>query len=214
MKRTIFLLCKLSLYLSLVACGPEDKCAYEPPADDSRPDILVIGDSISLGYTPVLEALFGEDKQVIHNECNAKHSFEGVLRIDHWLDSRERFEVITFNHGIWDSLLSVSTTDSEYAENLREIGLKVMEKTDRPVFVLTTEILPGTPKFDPQRVAELNNVAELVMADLGIPVIDLYTLSTMHRDKHINPTDVHYNGEGYWIFGEYIREQVRSIYGY
>jgi hypothetical protein len=189
------------LALVLIGCNESNEPDYGCPdvgntADDSRPDILVIGDSISIGYTTPLRESLGADIDVVHNECNAMYSANGVRKIDSWLAQRESFEVVTFNHGLWDIADWIGGTGPAYRENIRYVARRIKAKTARPYFVTTTEVLPGTPGRTNAKVEAYNAIALEVMAEEGIPVIDLYAASLMIRTEHVSPDDVHFTDAG------------------
>ena len=63
------------------------------------PRVLIIGDSISLGYTPVVVSILKGQAEVIHNPGNAQHTGTGVERIDKWLQPGD-WDLIHFNWGL------------------------------------------------------------------------------------------------------------------
>ena len=71
------------------------------PASAEQPRVLIIGDSISLGYTPDVKKLLGDSVTVVHNKGNAQHTSTGVKKIDSWLGDKQ-WDVIHFNWGLWD----------------------------------------------------------------------------------------------------------------
>lgn len=188
----------LILCLLLTGCGSAHTwnlpvCDAVPSADDARPDVLVIGDSVSIGYTPHLQAaLPGYD--IVHNPCNAMYSRNGLRRIDEWLAMRPTWDAITFNHGLWDVASWIDISEQEYAQNLRAIAGKVKAVTPKPLFILTTHVPPGTPYRQDADVQRYNEIARQVMQELGIPVLDLYTPSL--GAEHVGPGDVHYTDNG------------------
>ena len=50
-------------------------------AAESLPRILIIGDSISLGYTPNVKEMFQGRAEVVHNPGNAQHTGTGLEQI-------------------------------------------------------------------------------------------------------------------------------------
>lgn len=204
------------LALATIGCATSETtqiCQKIITEDDARPDILVIGDSISLGYTPHLsEKLPIFD--VVHNHCNARDSMHGVANIDEWLDQRPDWYAITFNHGLhnaarWDTVPDMIAT---YKANLTEIAQKIKLRTARPVFILTTEIPAGTPNF-PDHVVELNQAAVDVMTAEGIGVVDLYTFSLTIQHLHQDPKNVHYVDDGSKQLADYIAVDLFNLYG-
>jgi hypothetical protein len=123
----------------LTACGEGSGSCTEPlAADDARPDILIIGDSISMGYTPtVRDNLLSFD--VIHNPCNGQDSRNGYQKIDQWLKMRPQWEAITFNHGLWDVSTFREVDGGDYYRYLRAEAIKIKAATAKPLFILTTD---------------------------------------------------------------------------
>ena len=52
------------------------------------PRVLIIGDSISIGYTPPLRELLAGQAEVTHNPGNAAHTWNGLEKLDAWLGER------------------------------------------------------------------------------------------------------------------------------
>ncbi len=45
---------------------------------DELPNVLIIGDSISLGYTPFVKSALNDKANVVHNKGNAQHTGTGL----------------------------------------------------------------------------------------------------------------------------------------
>ena len=60
-------------------------CARSENGEKSIPRILIIGDSISIGYTQPLKELFKGEAEVHHNPGNAQHSGHGLAHLEAWL---------------------------------------------------------------------------------------------------------------------------------
>lgn len=189
------------------------------PKSDGRPTVLEIGDSISMGYVKYVRAGL-EDKQVVHNPCNAKNTTYTLSKLDSWLDTRDQFDTITFNNGMWDT--AFSTDDpfevpvDKYAENIRLIAEKVKAKTDNPFFVLTTESPANVePLGKNDRILQYNQAATDVINDVGgIGIIDLYTVSTTIRSLHddaASGANVHFIPAGYQVLGNAILDVIGGI---
>ena len=86
-KRTI---CTLFLLVLIASLGAKD-----------LPKALLIGDSISLGYTPHVVAALKGKVEVKHHRGNAQHTGTGLKMLDRWIGETE-WDVIHFNWGLWD----------------------------------------------------------------------------------------------------------------
>lgn len=59
-----------------------------------RPRILIIGDSISIGYTPFVQQDLADKAVVLHNPGNAQHTGTGLAKIDEWIGA-EKWDLLT-----------------------------------------------------------------------------------------------------------------------
>lgn len=208
---------KYILLLVLASCARVDSPSYCPLNQSLSPSngkstVLIIGDSISVGYTITIRTQL-TNYDVVHNPCNAMETTWTRSQINKWLDSRAQFEAITWNNGMWDIADWVQTTDYDYVSNLHYIAKKIKAKTSRPLFILTTQVLPGTPHRVDANVFHKNQLAAQVMAQEGIPVLDLYSVSQGIPLYHVDPHDVHYTPAGYQILGNAVLSALDSIYG-
>jgi hypothetical protein len=70
---------------------------------DSLPRVLLIGDSISIGYTKTVIELLKGKAEVHRVQGNAGHTGMGIERLPKWLDPKNgKWDVIHFNWGLWD----------------------------------------------------------------------------------------------------------------
>ena len=121
----------------------------------SLPRVLLIGDSISMGYTkPVTELLKGR-AVVTRNRGNAAHTANGLARMDEWLAAAGgNWDVIHFNFGLHDlkRVHPVTRKNSNdpnhpqqsppatYEQQLRAIVLSLRATGAELVFASTTPV--------------------------------------------------------------------------
>ena len=206
------------LFFCLFACSKKQGGGICPtneslPAATGAPTVLIIGDSISIGYTPTIEAALSPAYDVVHNPCNAMTSSWTAQNIDTWLASRSSFEAITWNNGLWDVADWENVSDSDYAANLHAIAQKIKAKTAHPLFILTTEVLPATPHRNNADVVNRNNIARDVMALEGIKVLDLYPVSQTIVGEHVSADDVHFTTAGSQVLGEAVLDSLDTLFG-
>jgi lysophospholipase L1-like esterase len=201
-------------------------------ADQPKPQVLVLGDSISIGYTPPLRELLADVADVVRpmaNETKAENcsgTLNGVAKIDDWIARAGKPDVITFNFGLHD--LKRETQDPKrvassnpadppqsdpeaYRRNLTEIVGKLQATGAKLFFVTTTPVPPG--KLSPHRDAGdpllYNAVARQVVEPRGIEVIDLYAV-VAENPTWQRPVNVHFTDEGSVGLATAISKQVRS----
>ena len=213
------------LFLGLGACAKNgvDPCASAPQVDMSKPGVLVVGDSISLGYTPDVRAALPQ-VDVIHSPCNdmstsnamalrgMERDAEGSERnMDSWVGYRPHWKVITFNHGFWDIAPNTQATSlEEYASNLRAEAMLYQAHADHVIFVLSTQVSPKWTAFTEADVEARNQVASQVMAELDVPVLDLNAVSAPINDTEHDSSNIHWTAAGYSVLGAAVAQAISS----
>ena len=187
----------------------EEPCQEQAPMDDRREDILIVGDSISIGYTPTIRENFPQ-YEVVHNPCNGRTSVKGLAYLEEWASLRPRWKLITLNHGLWDIVPFYEVSHRDYKAALKIIGKKYLSVADHVIFFTTTYVPPGTENRNNQDVIIYNEVAKDVMKELGIPVYDLYATSLQIPNEHLAPNDVHFTPKGYEHLGKAVTAAIRT----
>jgi len=183
------------------------------------PEVLIIGDSISMGYGPVVKRLLEGKATVSRPNENCESTQKGIVKLEEWLGNK-KYKVIYFNFGLHD-LKHVDAVTKEpsakaqdplltdlpaYAANLTVIASKLKATGAKVIFATTTPVPehPGTPLREPFMPEKYNNVAKEVMAKEGIEVDDLYNLALPQIKQIQIPDNVHYTPEGYELLGKHI----------
>lgn len=198
-------------------------CGFTP--QQSR--VLIIGDSISIGYFPFVKEHFKDKAVVMHNPGNAQHTGTGLKQIHNWLGN-EKWDVIQFNWGLWDLAYrhpgsttqgqrdkkngKITYTPDEYANNLNLL-VGILKKTGARLVFVTTTYVPkeeeGRFSRDPQLY---NAIAKRIMKDNGILVNDVFAKSRrIHKKEGKGNNDVHYTKEGYRMLSEPICQVLDKI---
>ncbi|RBP47922.1 lysophospholipase L1-like esterase [Roseimicrobium gellanilyticum] len=177
------------------------------------PRVLLIGDSISIGYTMPVRKLL-EGKANVHRiPTNGGPTKNGIANIDKWLGNG-KWDVIHFNWGIHDLKYMPDgkrqVEPEDYEKNLRALVKKMKSKGTKLIWATTTPIPDG--ELNPPRrfgqVKEYNEIAARVMQDEGVVVDDLNAWITPDLAKLQNPKDVHYNAAGSDRLGEKVAEEI------
>jgi GDSL-like Lipase/Acylhydrolase family len=178
------------------------------------PRVLVIGDSISIGYTLPVRALMQGKANVHRIPENAAHTRNGVEKIEKWLASDQRWDVIHVNFGLHDlrrmddGLQQVSLAD--YEANLAKIFDRLRQTGAKLVFATTTPV--PYAKTNPPRtdldVVVYNKVARRVVEARGATVVDLYAVALPKLAEIQLPANVHFKAEG----SELLAQQVAAAW--
>lgn len=207
-------LCALILAATALAQQPDS--AFAPITDrPGLPRVLLIGDSISIGYTPPVRALL-EGKANVHRPAdNSGPTTHGVQFLETWL-GKGKWDVIHFNFGLhdlklmWDGEHQVSRGD--YERNLRRIVERLRQTGARLVWASTTPVPDA--KVDPPRsdsdVVRYNEAAARVMKDNGIEIDDLYGLIRPRLAELQQPANVHFKPEGYSLLAGQVAARIEG----
>lgn len=198
-------------------------CCHTSIAD--QPNVLIIGDSISLGYTPTVVRLLQREANVRHNSGNAQHTDTGLQKIDAWLGDT-KWDVIHFNWGLWDlcyrhpesteqgkrdKIRGILTTSLEqYEQNLEQLVAR-LQKTGAVLIWASTTVVPegeaGRKLSDDLRY---NEVAARVMQKHGVRINNLNKLSrAFSTELFTKPGDVHFKAEGYAKLAHHVAASIR-----
>jgi acyl-CoA thioesterase-1 len=159
------------------------------------PRVLLIGDSISMGYTlPVREALKGR-ANVHHPPENCGATERGLTKLDAWLGDG-KWDVIHFNFGLHDLKYldkdgqyvlptkgTVVATTEQYALNLRTIVARLKKTGAKLIFATTTPVPPRTLGRITGSDRRYNKAALEVMTAENVQVDDLGGYVRTIQDK-------------------------------
>lgn len=211
MRKTNTLYVFMLLVTVLVFCGFSNK----------KSKILIVGDSISIGYTPFVKENLKNKAIVKHNPGNAQHTGTGLKKIKEWIGN-ENWNIIQINWGLWDLCYrhkdakvygnrdkvngKITYSLEEYGRNLEQIIKTIKQVSDAEIIFVTTSYIPkneaGRFHKDAQKY---NKVAKRIMKKHDVIVNDIYKKSkAIHKIHGKGEDDVHYNKNGYKALGEII----------
>lgn len=245
MKSSIPLPCLLAAVLfALPSHAPAEPLApYTPEADlrgswdaeidPALPNILILGDSISISYTRPVRKLLEGKANVLRpmrvdgrGPDNCGDTPIGLANIDRWLGD-VKWDVIHFNWGLWDLCYrhpyskiqgnrdkvngKQSVPPEEYEQNLEKLVLRLKQTGARLIWASTTLVPDDEAGRFTGDDAKYNEAAARVMARHGIPVNDLHALSAgFTPEMFVGPGDVHFTGEGAAKLAEKVAKAVTA----
>lgn len=184
--------------------------AMDPVTDDPKlPRVLLIGDSISIGYTaPVRKQLAG--KANVHRILtNGGPTSNGLNFLKTWLGTNQ-WEVIHFNWGLHDlKYLDTGKPQislEDYEKNLATLVAQLKATHAKLIWCSTTPVPDAklNPPRKPADVVAYNATAARVMAANKIPTDDLFTHASAKISDIQLPANVHFSASG----SEYLATQV------
>jgi hypothetical protein len=220
MRRRTFGVLLLALAAGVLPAGraaaqKPDPAFAEVKDDPALPRVLLIGDSISIGYTvPVRELLQG--KANVHRiPENGGPTPNGLKNLSKWLGDG-KWDVIHFNFGLHDVKLDAEgkpqVSPEEYEKNLRAI-VKRLKATNAKLIWATTTPVPDAKVNPPRKDADVvayNAIARKVMEENGVAVDDLYGFAKPQLDRLQQPANVHFTDRGSDALAEKVAGSVRA----
>lgn len=187
-------------------------------AGDSLKNVLILGDSISIGYSPFVQVMLGYlakvDRPMLANgePENCEGTKKGVSELKRWLGNT-KWDVIHFNFGLHD-LKHVDPKTGENSQNpndplqadlkqyKKNMGaiVKVLKTTGADLIFATTTPYPDQtdgPLRDPGMPEKYNQIAIKIMNKNKIAINDLYTFAKPRLEEIQVPNNVHFNDNGY-----------------
>lgn len=199
------------------------------------PTVLLLGDSISVGYAPHVKRRLagvavvkfaerenGRPRNLGNTRGALKSLRSGRVPSGH-------FDLIHFNFGQNDFAYrnkaippgapgrmdkikgKITTPIEDYERNLRQIISALEPRAGTLLWASSTIIPEDEPARVPGDEVRYNAVADRVMREAGIPTHDLYELTTtFDAAMFVAPGDVHYGPSGSARLAEQIAEEIRK----
>ena len=195
------------------------------------PNVLLLGDSISIGYTPYVQEQLSGIASVYRpvfengNNENCQGTTNGLIHIDRWI-GKKQWDVIHFNFGLHDlkhvdPVTGKNSTNKDdpyqanrkqYKRNLSVIVEKLKKTKALLIFATTT---PYPDKLDaairdPGFSEKYNDVALKVIKKNKIIINDLYSFVLPRMQELQLPKNVHFTKKGSQELGKKVAAIIRN----
>jgi acyl-CoA thioesterase-1 len=192
------------------------------------PKILIIGDSISMGYYPFVKKMMKGKADVIRpmtkdgGYANCQGTTNGVPNIDKWIGDT-KWDVIHFNFGLHDikhvkpnGKNSKDPNDplqadpKQYKKNLQEIVEKLKATGAKLIFATTTPYPDAKlkPFREPGMYKKYNKIALMVMKENNIEINDLCSFVTPRMEELMRPANVHFTEKGSKVLAKQVANKI------
>jgi acyl-CoA thioesterase-1 len=197
-----------------------DPALVQVPEDPHLPRVLIMGDSISLGYTWEVRKLLVGKANVQHPDVNCWSTAFGIKHLNHWIGEK-RWDVIYFNFGLHDLKylddkgvyvtpdkgMQVSSIKQHQA-NLRKIVTTLQHTGAKLIFATTTPVPGGANGRVQGDEIRYNTAATEVMREKGVQIDDLWSLVNPSLTTLQQPHNVHFNAEGDIVLGAEVASRI------
>ena len=190
------------------------------------PKVLIMGDSISIGYTShVVENLKGV-AEVRRHKGNAGPTIRGVAKIDEWL-GKEQWDVIHFNWGLWDmygwEYHKEDRSPEAYGKRLESLVGRLKKTGAKLIWATTTPACPADEttmerrfkqkvRISPELERKYLEAALAVMKKHDVKVNDLHAFMKPRWNKYaIADNNVHFTKLGSQKLSEQVAKAIQSV---
>jgi hypothetical protein len=191
------------------------------------PNVLILGDSISIGYTRQVRKGLEGKANVFRPKANCGDTPRGLAQIDKWLGDK-KWDVIHFNWGLWDLCYrnpqskaqgkrdkkngTLSTPLPEYEKNLEKLVTRLKKTGAILIWASTTVVPEGEVGRFVGDDAKYNTAAARVMKKHGVAINDLHALSAgFAAEIFTKPGDVHYTPKGSAKLAEQVVASISQV---
>ena len=227
-KSFLFLTLVFSIGYGLIGESKKKKVRSNPLTPiaevENLPNVLIIGDSISIGYTLPTRALLKGKVNLHRIPTNGGPTTKGLSEIEKWLGNK-KWDLIHFNWGLHDLKFMgkdgtnlvpkekggvVQVPLADYEKNLEKLVVRMKKSAKQLVWRNTTPIPEGSKARYVGDSIKYNKVAARVMKKHNVPTLDLFTPSKKNMKDWMRKADVHYYPHGSQALAELVAKDVKS----
>lgn len=190
--------------------------------------VLLLGDSIRMGYDEYVKELLDGEFEVIYDDAdNGRFSAYTLWQANQFFKNCGRFDVVHWNNGYWDMNIEYPMTEAmhpvdEYVYFLKRILKEIRRNGAVPVFAATTPILSAEAArevigegvqftaYKNEWVKEYNSAAVKLMQSEGVMINDLYSLCMKDPHFYKCPDLLHLTEEGYRLCAAQTAQAIRD----
>ncbi len=215
--------------------------SYEAVQDiEGLPRVLLLGDSVSIGYTLDVRKQLAGKANVHRPPFNCGPTERGLAgksqaAIERWLatgGAEKKWDVIHFNWGLHDiefidanGKMTESSdpkdppyhhrvTPEEYRKNLETLVARLQKTGAKLIWSSTTPVPQGAKGHRTEDVPVYNGIAGEVMKNAGgILIDDLYRFALPRLTEIQRPQNIHYTSEGYAALAQEVSRTILMALG-
>jgi acyl-CoA thioesterase-1 len=198
---------------------------FQPPeVQAGLPHVLLIGDSISIGYTQAVRKQLAGQANVWRPRANCGPTTRGLESLDAWLGDR-KWDVIHFNFGLHDLKYMGPNNENladpedetshpqvpidQYAANIKQIAERLKNTGATVIWCETTPVPQGAKGRVVGDSRRYNEAAAKAVGEVGgIKIDPLYDFALQHAEQ--KDANVHYTPAGSEKLAQQVARSVRA----
>ena len=217
MKRNLLIFVMLLMVLMNVDAQKNKDPVFDEIQDDpALPRVLLIGDSVSVGYTLSTREMLQGTANVHRIPANGCSTIKGWDNINNWIGNK-KWDVIHFNWGLHDLKYldnGKHNVPLEDYELMLERLVKRLKQTEAALIWCSTTPVPEgivNPRRDPADVVRYNQAALKIMKKHGVQVNDLYGFALPLVKDIQRPVNVHFTDDGSKQLADQVVKHIKDV---
>ncbi|MEO2016935.1 MAG: PVC-type heme-binding CxxCH protein [Fuerstiella sp.] len=213
------------LFAWMMSSGPAYTTSKHEHGDD-LPTVILLGDSIRIGYQKAVAAQLHGKATVWSPQENGQHTVYTLQQLEKWIRGRDA-AVVHINVGLHDLFLSSKTDQPRYSletysANLRRIFARLKQLTDAEIiFALTTpvdeqrqassETYRRVVRRNPD-IVTYNRRAVEIANECGVRINDIHAVALdIGVETAIRDDGVHLTAQGVDVVGQQVARSVLLV---
>lgn len=189
--------------------------------------VLLLGDSIRMGYQEKVEELLKDEYKVYYPVDNGRFVSYTLWQANQMFKEYGHFDIVHWNNGYWDMnieapMKEAMTPIDEYTYFLKRIIRLCRENSDKIIFATTLPVpmqglssdvtdTGGNIRYNNDWVRQYNDAAIRVMNEENVFVNDLYSLVLKDENFYKCPDKLHLTSQGYNICANMIADIIKEV---
>ncbi|HKM34337.1 MAG TPA: SGNH/GDSL hydrolase family protein [Lachnospiraceae bacterium] len=176
--------------------------------------ILLLGDSLRMGYEPIVRKLLVGKAEVSGPSENGRWTGYTLNSLRFWIPSLPKPDVIHWNNGLWDlgddyGLGRPFSLPEEY-ESALERMITVLGKLFPDAKIIMATTMP-TDNPDSADIEAYNEILKKVANNNQIPVDDLFPIVKGKEKEFVGEDHIHLTESGFQAVAKQVTEMIEAF---
>ncbi len=205
-----------NLFIS-VSINTESKAFDNPNNNTDLPNVLIIGDSISIGYTNYVRTTLQGRADIFRIPENSRHTYYGIRKLKEWLGNK-KWDIIHFNWGLWDIRYDGTTSNNpkgikrsiteEYRNQIETLVILLKKTNAKLIWCSSTPVPKGLINRNSGDEVKYNEIAKQIMIKYNIQINNLYEYAIPNISDIQLEKNVHFSENGSKYLAEKVSKEI------
>ena len=177
--------------------------------------VLLLGDSIRLGYQQFVKEGLKDIAEVVGSEDNGRFSKYTYWGVNLWIKEFGTPDIVHWNNGLWDlhhesPMIEALTSIDEYLSNLKGIINELNRTGAKIIFATTTPVPLDAVGRSNAEIDKYNAAAIEIMLDNKIEVNDLNSHIKEDLASNISEDGLHLSDKGFKLCADEVISKIKK----